>query len=188
MIACTGDGRSRMLIPLFSQAQDECLIGTGLCLADSDEPFAHTHRGGVCLCDLGSGSAAEAVRDRFSLDSPAMPIGLVCEGSQIGKVKFDTWAAGACKEGQLVFCRVGGQRVFYQIVEGNTREEILAKHTHGFQVAESTQLGVLEKAKGFVKFPWLPGINTPVFSATGQTFPELPEPGKGEFVIGTVPG
>jgi hypothetical protein len=46
----------------------------------------------------------------------------------------------------------------------------------GYQVAVAAQLGVLNKEKGFEKFAWLPGMNTPVFS--------LPEEfGKDEVLV-----
>jgi hypothetical protein len=187
-VACTGDGRSRVVLPLFTQAQDDRLVGTGLCLSDLDAPVGRVQRGEVYTWKQDVATAQDVLQDQFELDSPALPIGLVSEDSRIAKVNFETWGSGSCEEGQLVFSVVNGRRVFYQVIEGNTREETLTKHRHGFQVAEATQLGVLDKARGFVKFPWLPSINAPIFSAAGQAFPEMPEAGAGQVVLGNVPG
>jgi len=54
-------------------------------------------------------------------------------------------------------------KVFYQITEGVTREESLQTDRHGFQFAVAAQLGVLDPKAGFVNYPWLPTMNTPVF-------------------------
>jgi hypothetical protein len=188
IVACTGDGQGRVVLPLFTQAQNECVVGTGLCLGCPDDSVSGVKRGGVYVVDDRTSNSAEMVRDYFGLEATALPIGLVCEGSRIGKINFVTWAPESCQEGGLVFCQVNGQRVFYQIVEGNTRQEILAQHRHGFQVAEATQLGVLDETKGFVKFPWLPGVNTPVFLASEQPSPDVPQPKPDEFILGYVPG
>jgi hypothetical protein len=59
---------------------------------------------------------------------------------------------------------------------------------HGFQIGIAAQLGVLEGESGFVKYEWLPAMNTPVF-ATADGFGADFKFGKpGDFIYGVVPG
>jgi len=148
----------------------------------------YAERGQVYVLDGVSEDRDQVLCARFGLDSMTLPIGLVSEGSKIGKVNFETWCPEKCREGLLVFCQISEQRVYYQITEGSTHEETLVKNRHGFQIAEAVQLGTIEDEKEFVKYPWLPAINTPVFVAGEQ--PDVPPPDlePDEFVIGRVPG
>jgi len=145
-------------------------------------------RGQVYILDSKSKDADEAICAHFGLDSAALPIGLVSEDSRIGKINFETWCPQKCKEGLLVFCHISGERVFYQITEGNTREEILAKNIRGLQIAEAAQLGTIKDGKKFIKYPWLPEIHAAVFVAGEQPDVSSPELESDEFVIGQVPG
>ena len=188
IVACTGDGQQRVVLPLFARIQDKTLIGTGLCLESYQSPVHNAKRGQVYLLDSKPKDAGEAICAHFCLDSVALPIGLVSEGSRIGKINFETWCPQKCKEGLLVFCQISGERVFYQITEGNTREEILAKNIHGLQIAEAAQLGTIKDGKKFIKYPWLPEIHTAVFVAGEQPDVSSPELESDEFVIGQVPG
>jgi hypothetical protein len=186
--ACTGDGRQRLVLPLFVQVQNEALVGTGLCLGECQSPVHRAIRGQVYALDSRQEDVEESLCDYFELNSASLPLGLVSEDSRIGKINFETWRPEECREGLLVFCQVNGERVFYQITEGNTREEILAKNRHGFQVAEASQLGTIEDGKRFLKYPWVPAMHTPVFAAREQ--PDIPEPdlAPDEFILGKVPG
>ena len=188
IVACTGDGQQRVVLPLFARVQDKTLVGTGLCLEAYQSPVRRAERGQVYILDSRQEDADEAICTHFGLDTTALPIGLVSEGSKIGKINFETWCPKKCKEGLLVFCQISGERVFYQIIEGNTREEVLAKNRHGFQIAEAAQLGTIESKKGFQKYQWLPEINTAVFVAGEQLDVSPPELESDEFVIGQVPG
>jgi hypothetical protein len=187
VIACTGDGRQRLVLPLFAQVQSDALVGTGLCLAEYQALDHRTARGDVYV-PYEQPDMQQALCSSFRLDSASAPIGLVTEGSRIGAIRFETWCPEKCREGLLVFCQIGRERVFYQITEGNTREEVFAKNRRGFQVAEASQLGTIEEGKRFLKYPWVPTIHTPVFVTDDQ--PDIPEPDldSDEFVVGKVPG
>ncbi|MBN1811176.1 MAG: hypothetical protein JXA14_05000, partial [Anaerolineae bacterium] len=119
IVACTGDGQQRTVLPLFTQLQNETLIGTGLCLGACQSPVRSAKRGQVYKFRDTSQDRDKAICVYFGLDSPMLPIGLVFEGSKIGKINFETWCPQECKEGLLVFCQINGERVFYQVTEGN---------------------------------------------------------------------
>ena len=113
-------------------------------------------------------------------------IGFIIEDSSIGQIRFETWRHDLCCDGLLVWCPVGGKRVFYQITEGATREEALEGDRHGFQYGVASQLGELESDAGFVRNHWVPLMNTPVF--WDADIAEGPSVQKGDFVYGTLPG
>lgn len=188
IVACTGDGQQRIVLPLFTLDQDVAMLGTGLCLDACQSPVNRPQRGQVYALSSKMQSVDNVMCTRFQLQTPSLPIGLVCEGSRIGSINFDTWDAQKCREGLLVFCPINEERVYYQITDGNTREEVLEKHRHGLQVAQAAQLGTHSPKKGFKKYGWVPQPNTPVFVMSDQ--PDLPPPElePDEFVIGTVPG
>jgi len=88
----------------------------------------------------------------------------------------------------LVWSRAGDKRIYYQIAEGHTKEEGLESNKHGYQLAEASQLGVLDESRGFLKYPWLPAMNTPVFSVPKDFGTDAIKLTGKEFVYGTIPG
>jgi hypothetical protein len=181
------DGKQTLVIPLFSQVQDEGLLGTGLCVDSPTERFKGLSGGQVYeIADKYRFSESE-ISQRLSGDATSRLIGFVVEDSSIGTIRFETLDSETCQEGMVVWCRIGEDRVFYQITNGLTREETLQTDKHGFQIAVAAQLGRLETEKGFSKYEWLPAMNTPVF-ATSEKFGGNLEIGKaGDFVYGLVP-
>jgi hypothetical protein len=155
-----GDGKQRYIIPLFSQAKDDQILGTGICVADVE----------TIILGLEPGNLYEAppfnksVNEILTGENDSQLIGFVEQDSKIGQLRFQTWNPTDCKEGMLIWAKVGSDRVYYQITEGITQEEGLESDRHGYQVAFASQLGLLNPDKGFEKFAWLPAMNTPVFS------------------------
>jgi hypothetical protein len=95
-------------------------------------------------------------------------VGVVIEGSSIGKVKFEySKKQDDLQEGDLLELKVGVKRLFYQVIEGNTEKEKLeAQNETGFIEGEAIQLGEWQNDKlSFQKFVWVPSINTPLFKA-----------------------
>ncbi len=181
------DGKQTLVIPLFSHVQDEGLLGTGMCVDSPMERMKGLSSGQVYeIADKFRLSESE-ISQKLSGDATSRLIGFVVEDSSIGTIRFETLDSETCQEGMVVWCRIGKERVFYQITNGVTREETLQADKHGFQVAVAAQLGRLENEKGFSKFEWLPAMNTPVF-ATSETFGEHLEIGQpGDFLYGLVP-
>lgn len=181
------DGKQALVIPLFSHVQDEGLLGTGLCVESPVERVKGLSSGQVYeIADKFRLSESE-ISQKLGGDATSKLIGFVVEDSSIGTIRFETLDSGACQEGMVVWCRIGKDRVFYQITNGITREETLQSDKHGFQIAVAAQLGRLEGEKGFSKYEWLPAMNTPVF-ATSETFGEHLKIGQaGDFIYGSVP-
>lgn len=95
-------------------------------------------------------------------------VGVVEKGSEIGKIIFEySKKKDDLQEGDLLELSVEGKRLFYQVVNGKTDIEVLEeKNKTGFIFGEAIQLGEWEqKELSFVKFGWVPNINTPLFLA-----------------------
>lgn len=95
-------------------------------------------------------------------------IGVVIEGSNIGKIKFEySKKNDDIQEGDLLELKVSDKRLFYQVINGSTEKEKLeARNETGFIRGEAIQLGEWQNKKlSFQKFGWVPSINTPIFKA-----------------------
>lgn len=93
-------------------------------------------------------------------------IGVVVEGSTIGKIKFEySKKNDDLQEGDLLELKIGDKQLFYQVIGGGTKKERLeARNETGFIEGEAIQLGEWQGIKlSFQKFGWVPSINTPIF-------------------------
>lgn len=168
LVACLSNNEFRQVYPLYSQYQEEMIIGTGLLLNRADLKKENAKVGGIYKINdsaLQIKDVDTALRDYYRLNSSRKPIGIVVEGSCIGKIDFEVLDLTNCSEGMLIFCKIDNAYVYYQVVEGATCEETLEKNRHGFQTASATQLGVLNEKGIFKKYHWLPRMNIPVFQA-----------------------
>jgi hypothetical protein len=178
------NGQQCHVVPLFEQMKEQQTLATGLCI-----PMAK-----ALMHGLDSGCLYEWVKPTQSCiellggDSDSNLVGFVDVDSTIGQLKFHTWKPNECAEGMLVWARVGDKRVYYQVAEGQNKEEGVESNKHGYQLAEAPQLGVLDESRGFVKFPWLPAMNTPVFSVPKGFGKQAIKLTGREFVYGTIPG
>ena len=179
-----GDGKQRYIIPLFSQSKENQILGTGLCVADVAAPLGGLEPGFV----YEPLTLEKGAEELLGGDEDSRLVGFVDQESTIAQLRFHTWNATDCKEGMLVWSRVGEQRVYYQITEGITQEEGLESDRHGFQTGIAAQLGVLNPRKGFEKFPWLPAMNTPVFAVPEGFGKDSVTISDDDFTYGNVPG
>lgn len=185
-----GDGRQCYVIPLFSQAKDAQILGTGLCCEVEVEKQTSGLEPG-CLYEQPK--INKSVDELLASEKNSRLIGFVERESKIGELRFHVWNPTDCKEGMLVWSTVGKQRVYYQITEGSTEEEGLETDKHGYQVATASQLGVLNPdkdgvVKGFEKFAWLPAMNTPVFATPDGFGKDVIQVSDADFEYGHVPG
>lgn len=186
-IAILPNGQARWVQPLFSQFQDGKLLATGL-LTELAANTRHTQRNCVVgpETDIDPPDAAQ-ICDSLAGGPDSILRGFVVENSTIGSIRFETLDASSCHDGMLVWSHVAGTRVYYQIVSGETSEESFVSDKHGFQVATATQLGRLAPSQGFSKIDWLPGMNAPVFAASGQSPIAESAVDVNDFVLGNVP-
>ena len=180
-------GESLWVQPLFSQFQEGRLLATGL-LTGIRGPRGFAERNCVLEPDdVASVPDSEAINEALGGGRTSALVGFVVEKSTVGAVRFETLNPVCCHEGMLVWCDLGGERVYYQIVSGETQEESFAADKHGFQVATAVQLGTLETGKGFEKFEWLPAMNTPLFSSAPGSEVDIAAVREGDFELGTIP-
>ncbi len=179
-----GDGKQRYVIPLFSQAKNNQILGTALCAAEVEEFIPNLEAG--CLYE--SQEINKSVGELLSGERDAHLVGFVEKDSKIGQLRFQTWDPTDCNEGMLVWSNVGKQKIYYQVTEGITDEEGLEADKHGYQVATASQLGILNPESGFEKFAWLPAMNTPVFAVPKDFGKDIVQIKDSDFKYGNVPG
>lgn len=185
-VVAQADGHQRILAPLYTAPHGEDLIGTGLCIDDGQIRFPGLEVG--CVYDTPSMKSLceRDLAKALGGEESSRLIGFVVEDSQIASIRFETWS-DAARQGLLIWCPIGSERVYYQITDGVTHEEAYQSDRQGRQVAEASQVGVLNNNVGFAKHPWLPRMNTPVFADAnfGQDAVLMR---KGDFAYGTIPG
>ncbi|RWM13736.1 MAG: ATP-binding protein [Mesorhizobium sp.] len=184
-IAVMPDGDQRFLLALFTQVQGTEIIGTGICVAEVAQQARITSSAG-CVHESHDLEKTQEFIAKLSGAAGAEIAGFTVERSSIGSIYFESLENLDLAEGEVVFTRIRGEQIFYQIVEAHTAEETFDQNPRGTHIVRAVQLGAYAKEKGFTKYPWLPTMNMPVFRASGMTFPatELTER---QFVVGTVP-
>jgi len=114
-------------------------------------------------------------------------VGVVLDGSDIGKIRFEYDGRIPIFEGRLVKVNCQEKVILYQVIQGLTAMQNLeSKNEAGFIVGEAVQLGEWSTTSiKFEKYGWVPDINSPVLLADDV----VPKPtDKGELIIGYVPG
>jgi uncharacterized protein len=161
-IVCLADGSQVTALPLFSQVRDDGLIGTGLCLGNTGSLIKTAIPGSV-YSSTNQINRTQLIKDYFHLAVDANIIGFVVEQSTISMIKFEVAGNQVLRSGDLVFCRQNEATVLYQILDASTKEEDFERNPRGMHVVSAIQIGIQDKEGGFVKYSWLPEMNTPVF-------------------------
>lgn len=178
LFAALGDGTTRKILPLYTQLQGEEVIGTGLITEHISNTRIRT----------SAGQVYSGFDGKTNSDERPVAIGIVCEGSRIATIRFETWESESLHEGQLVYSQLGEKTVYYQLSDAQTKQEAFEGNRHGFQVVEAQQLGTFHGRVGFKKHNWLPEVNTPVFLAEQQIQACDLIPGQRDLALGAVPG
>jgi len=182
-VAAMPGGDQSYVVALFAQTQGADVIGTGLCIAVLQDPV--TASVGQVLMSREPERVGEFI-EKLSGTPGATLIGFVVESSTIATIRFEVAATASLEEGDVVFVRVEGRDVFYQILDAETAEESFDRNPRGTQIVRAAQLGCYQPTTGFTKFPWLPAMNTPIFAAKDRAFP-APVLTDREFLVGSVP-
>lgn len=92
-------------------------------------------------------------------------IGIVDQDTTVERLEFEVINNNELSEGRLVEVDIQGTAVIYQILDGLTKEDILAqKNKYGYSRASALKIGKWNSTKNrFEAINWLPEINTPVF-------------------------
>lgn len=163
------DDTQQYVVSLFSQTQGSEVVGTGLIVATAHESIALAN--GFVSSTHDEAMTAEFLGN-LSGTPGAMLVGFVVEQSNIATITFEVSASSELNEGDVVFARLSGTRVFYQIVSAETSEENFDQNPRGTHLVRATQIGVHDEQLGFRKYPWLPAMNTPIFLSRGIEFPK----------------
>jgi len=101
-------------------------------------------------------------------------IGIVDQGTTIERLEFEIINESDLSEGRLVEVDINGQPVIYQIMDGLTKEDIVAqKNKYGYARGTANKIGKWNSAnKKFEPVEWLPNINSPIYLKSSKA----PEP------------
>ena len=177
------DGTQQFVVSLFSQVQGSEVVGTGLCVGVSADPIQLET--GCVLATHDEAKTREYLETLSGAPNSEL-VGFVVENSTISVIIFEIASSSELQEGSVVFIRIGGKDVFYQIVGAETAEENFDANPRGTQLVRAAQLGVYFAEKGFQKYSWLPQMNKPIFSAGSKKFDDAVLTER-EFEIGIVP-
>jgi hypothetical protein len=181
--AAMSNGDQRFVLALFSQVQGLEVMGTGLCVAMVQDKIALDE--GEVVQSHSAEKTAQFIENLSGTPGSEL-VGFTVENSNIGVLRFEVSAASPLAEGEVVFVRLNGADVFYQILDAQTAEESFDQNPRGTHIVNAVQLGCYSPENGFTKYGWLPAMNTPVFWAKGREFPP-PVLKPGQIVVGNVP-
>ena len=181
------DGTQNWVLPMHSQIQNDRLIGTALILGERLPKVAGTKTGQ--LFDTGSSlNLTELeVMQYLKEDQNARIVGFIREDSEISTIKFEAIKNGKCHDGMLIWSNINGKRIYFQITNGLTYEESLEGDRHGFHIGVAAQLGSLDDVKGFLKYDWVPDMNSPIFCRKNPDQEVVNATAAGQFVYGKIP-
>ncbi|MDB5265362.1 MAG: hypothetical protein JWM39_75 [Parcubacteria group bacterium] len=185
-VAMLPNGKGTYILPIFSQIQNDEMVGTGVSCSTADAPIPTTDVGSVY--SIAEEGLSDKLECALSGEKTASNIaGIVVEGSNISNIKFQVVRGVFLEEGTVVFSYIREKKIYYQILDANTNEESFQQNPYGVHIATATQLGSYDEDQGFQKFPWLPDMNQPLFLASAEKA-EAQKLKPNEFIVGRVPG
>lgn len=99
---------------------------------------------------------------RQLLENAAGYVGLAAPDSSVGRLYFEVTKNECLTVGRLVSVSFDGLTVYYQLVSGQTREEVVyRKNTFGYLRGQAQQIGVWD-GRRFSQHRWLPEVNSSV--------------------------
>ena len=179
------DKSQKWVLPLYSHLNDERRIGTAMLLGAVESLKEGLSDGYIYKPKEQLNH--DDVMNVLGETTQTRLIGFVAEDSTIGRIRLEVKSDSYCADGMLVWCKIDGEKVYYQISAGTTIEENLDGDKHGYQIAYASQLGILENGE-FRKFDWLPNMNSPVFSLVDEAFDiNVGELSPNDFNFGNLP-
>lgn len=185
-VGCLSDGTHVHILPLFVQTQENELIGTGLMAPEIAPPRRMKLAPGAVYSSDAPTDVAELLSCLAGSGGCEL-VGFVVEDSKIGAIHFEIASEVGLSAGQVVFCRQGQERVFYQILDAHTKEESFEKNPRGTHIVVAAQLGKHRAFGGFTHYDWLPDMNTPVFAPDLGSLESTTATSDGYFDLGKVP-
>jgi len=181
------DSRQVEVLPLFIQLLNSDLIGTGYCHKDTSSKVSESTSGEVYCPDV-SRNSQDVIKEMCGDGPSANLIGFVVENSDISRICFEVSTKIHLEEGWIIYVRQDKQIIYYQILNAQTKEESFSQNPRGTQIGFAEQLGILDPKKGFVRYGWLPVMNSPVFLPRTSTEIKLESTDSlGDFNLGFIP-
>lgn len=177
-----------VVMPLFQGLQGDKLVGTGLLIKPYERKISGLQAGFIYDLSETLSVTESEIAESLGGNEASSLVGFAVEESTISEIRFEIWDANACEEGMLVWCKIGDSRVYYQIIGGVNKEESFEANRQGFQIAIATQLGIFDEKLGFLKYNWLPRMNTPIFSERNDFGADIKMVQDGDFKYGNLPG
>lgn len=190
LVARLATGSHVIVLPLFSQVKEDSILGTGL-VSGTVEPAEAMPPGLVFESSECPGRDQVVAELLNETETSAKLIGFVVEGSTISQIQFEVALEEDLQEGLVIFCIIAGRRVYYQIVSARTEEETFDNNPRGTLRVTASQLGMPHDVSGFDWYPWVPGMNTPVFQSSTvlqSASKKKNSNGANLFQLGLIPG
>ncbi len=162
-IACLANNSTVYCLPLFYQIQEDSIVGTGLCLCEAEDTNSLPLINSIYK-QIGNKKRIDIIAQTYQLTQKADIIGFIAENSNISTIKFEVASDIELQSGQLVFCKIRDEIIYYQILDGQTFEENFNNNPRGSQIVIASQIGLYDEDRFFRKFKWIPHMNSPVFS------------------------
>lgn len=183
-VAILPDGKCFWVQPLYKQFHEGHLLATGLL---SNIKTEKVYKPQNCVKKVQEETIpTTTIYSSLGGHLDSLLVGYVVEDSTIGTIRFETLNNSMISEGMMVWAKINGKKIYYQIVDGETHEETFTKDKHGFQIAKAIQIGEIQPTKGFVKYEWLPMMNTPMF-ASENCNANKPANNEHDFILGKAP-
>jgi hypothetical protein len=114
--------------------------------------------------------------------------GLVAVDSNVSTLQFEVTKPKGLEVGSLLAVQLNGEDVFYQVVDGVTKEDVVQqKNTFGYVKASAKQVGIWQPdVSGFRPCRWVPSLNSPVFIEPAAN-PQQPRGAIGYFPSSSYP-
>ncbi|QTD57616.1 ATP-binding protein [Parasphingorhabdus cellanae] len=184
-IALMPNGSQRYVLPLFSNVQNDEIMGTGL-LVGAELEYELPKLNGRVFKAFAPELREGLLKELSGPEDQCELVGFVVEGSEISEIKFEIALGSNLTKGSVLFCIINETAVYYQIMNANTAEESFQQNPRGTHIVSAVQLGTWSDENGFSTFSWLPKMNLPVFMILEERKFDL-NPGKGEFELGHIP-
>lgn len=179
------DRKQVTALPLFEHPAVEGRIGTAV-VASAVLSYVPKIRELEVHSYAGSELRASLMRELSGIGAEADLAGIVIEGSSIAALRFEAISESLHK-GQIVVVRSNEKIVYYQITEAFTGEESLSSQLHGRRIATAIQLGEFDSKRGFIRYDWVPQMNSCVFRVP-EDFELKFSPGVDQYNFGVLPG
>lgn len=163
-ISKLADGKWIRIIPIAKQVQSDAILGTGI-YCEFEEPIEKSLIKEISVGEIYQLDIKKTINEIvFNNETDDLEyVGYIIENSCINIVKIEVSTSIELEEGLILVIKQHNKKVYYQIIDGNTTEEIFQSNPKGKTIIKAYQLGMYTLEEGFRRYSWVPDMNTPVF-------------------------